>query len=286
MLLQELVERAAPDVAQGIVVMAGSEHLVPFLGPLAARVLDPSEASGPVVRIAAIGTSDVEDSVRASAEGLGGRDILVLAMRLPPGRLPVGRLVETLVTCGLWVVEGAPAPARGLGCALVVTRDDSAPWRSYLLGDTLARAERSVARLLAEHVVEGLALRAQGAELRSRDRARTLELEQVRSAMAERDAELEHARQEIADRAADRSVAQLRRQVDLQEAELRAVTEELRRAQRAEYDARHGGRVMRAIGLVRHDPVHGSSRVLRSVLRRRDRGHAHESTSENDDSSV
>lgn len=292
MLLQQLVERAAPDADGGIVVTEGSEHLIPFLGPLATRVVDPSDVRGPVVRLCAIGTSGVEDSVRAGAEGLGERDILVLAMRSSPDRLTVGALVDTLVAGGLWVVEAAPSPARGVGCALVVTRDDTAPWRSYLLGDTIPSAERSVMRLLAEHVVEGLALRAQGSGLRSRDRAQTRELDQLRQALADREVELEEQRQALADRGADRSIAELRRLVDLQEGELKAVTGELHRAQRTEREARQGGQMRRAVRLVRQDPVHGSSRVLHSVWRRaRHQGSTHHGqadvgTSENDDRSV
>ena len=244
MLLQELVERAARDAAQSIVVIEGSEHLIPFLGPLAGRIVAPSEAGGPVLRIGAIGTSGVEESVRSAAEGLGQRDLLVLALRSAPDRLPVGALVDTLVASGLWVVDAAPAPARGVGCALVVTRDDNAPWQSYLLGDTIPSTERSVLRMLAERAVEGLALRAQGAALRGRDRERTLELGQLRTALEDRQVELE----------------QLRLAMKVRE-------------------ARNGGLVMRASRLVRKHPIHGSSRVVRSVLRRlRDRGHDKEAT--------
>ena len=268
MLLQSLVERAASDEAGSIVVLEGSEHLIPFLGPLSSRVVAASEARGPVLRLCAIGSSGTEDSVRAAARGLGEHDVLVLAMRSAPGRLPVGALIDTLVECGLWVVESSPDPARGVGCALVVTLDGGAPWRSYLLGDTIPNAGRSVLRLLAEHEVEGLAVRAQGSELRNRDRARALELEQVRKELSGREAELTKLRKAAADRDADRSIAQLRRLVDLQEAKLQAVTDELRRAQRSAREARQGGQLKRAARLVRQDPVRGSSRVLRSVLRR------------------
>jgi hypothetical protein len=291
MLLQTLVERAAPDAAQRIVVIEGSEHLVPFLGPLGERVGDPSGAAGPVLRIAAIGTSGVEDSVRAAAEGLGEHDVLVLALRAAPDRLPVGALVDTFVSCGLWVTEAAPSPARGVGCAFALTRDGSVPWRSYLLADAIPDTESSVLRLLAERAVEGLAMRAQGAALRGSDRARTLELDQLRKVLVDRDAELAGLRQALADRETDRANARLRLLVDLQEAELMRAADEVRRAQRAESEAR-GGHLKRAARLVRQDPVHGSSRVLRSLWRRTrahgsaDHGHPDGATSENGDSSV
>jgi len=296
MLLEELVERAAPDAAQGIVVVEGSEHLVPFLGHLAQRVVAPSEAHGTVVRIGAIGTSDVEESVRAAAEGLGEHDQLVLAVRATPDRLPVSVLVETLVACGLWVVEAVPAPARGVGCAFVVTLDDSVPWRSYLLGDMIPSTERSVLRLLAERAVEGLALRAQGTAFRKRNRELTLELDKAHLALEKGEAELGQLRQAIADRdaaaEADRSVAKLLGLVAVHAAELKDVTEELRRAQQAERGTRWGAQAKWAVSLIRHDPIHGSSRIMRSVVRRTrdrfsaDQRHVNGATSESDDGSV
>jgi hypothetical protein len=262
MLLQTLVERAAPDPAVRIVVIEGGEHLVPFLGPFGDRVVAASEASGPVLRVAAIGTTEVEDSVRAAAEGLGPHDMLLLALRFAPDRLPVGALVDTFVSCGLWVTQAAPAPARGVGCAFVLTRDERAPWSSYLLGDTIPDTGRSVLRLLAERAVEGLALRAAGVRLRSRER----ELDQVQVVMAEHEAELSKLRE--ADLEMGRANARLRLLVDLQEAELIRATDEVRRARRAEREAREGGLARAAVRLVRQDPLHGSARVMRSVLGR------------------
>lgn len=256
MQLQQLVECATARADKGIVMMQGSEHLVPFLGPLASRVVAQSDVGGPVVRIGAVGLSGVEDALRSAAEGLGQHDILVLAMRAAPDRLPVGAVVDTLVGCGLWVVDVAPAPTRGVGCALVVTLDDTVPWHSYLLGDTISRSERSVRRLLAERAVEGLAERAQVATLRLRDRERTQELGRLRAVLEGR------------------------------EAELVRVTEELRRVRWASGVAQQGGLMMRAARVVRKDPIHGSARVLRSVLRRAGSRGRSGAVSENGDRSV
>ena len=312
MQLQQLVERAIADAEHSIVVIEDSGHLVPFLGPLASRIVDLSNANGPVLRIGSIGVSGVEEAVRSAADGMGERDVLVLAMRSAPDRLPIGILVDTLTACGLWVVEAAPAPARGVGCALVVTRDDSAPWRSYLLGDTIPSTERSVLRLLAERAVEGLAVRGQVATLKKSNRERTRELDRLRIAMADQDAELDQLRQAMADREAeldqlrqvmaDREAetvlvsAQLGQSLEILTADLERVTEELRHALLAEREARQGGLMRQAARLVRKDPVHGSARVVRSVLRRtRNHGHAEhgqaghrqsDGTSEIDDSSV
>jgi len=289
MLLQVLVERASSDAELSLVVPAGSEHLIAFLGPLAQRVVSPSEAQGPVVRICAIGTSEVEGSLRAACDGLAEADFLVLAMRSAPDRLPVGILVDTLVDCGLWVVEAAPAPARGVGCALVVTRDETAPWRSYLLGDQIPGADRAVLRLLAEHVVEGLSLRAQGAELRGRDRARARELDRLNELNTDRETEVAELQQALADCTALVTANRLRQLVDLQQKKINDLTQELARAQLA---ARQGGTVRQAIRLVRQDLVHGGSRVLRSLWRRtrdhRDnrQGGADGGTSGDDDRSV
>ena len=312
MQLQQLVERAIADAEHSIVVIEDSGHLVPFLGPLASRIVDLSNANGPVLRIGSIGVSGVEEAVRSAADGMGERDVLVLAMRSAPDRLPIGILVDTLTACGLWVVEAAPAPARGVGCALVVTRDDSAPWRSYLLGDTIPSTERSVLRLLAERAVEGLAVRGQVATLKKSNRERTRELDRLRIAMADQDAELDQLRQAMADREAeldqlrqvmvDREAetvlvsSQLGHSLEILAADLERVTEELRHALLAEREARQGGLMRQAARLVRKDPVHGSARVVRSVLRRtRNHGHAEhgqaghrqsDGTSEIDDSSV
>ena len=326
MQLQQLVERAIADAEHSIVVIEDSGHLVPFLGPLASRIVDLSNANGPVLRIGSIGVSGVEEAVRSAADGMGERDVLVLAMRSAPDRLPIGILVDTLTACGLWVVEAAPAPARGVGCALVVTRDDSAPWRSYLLGDTIPSTERSVLRLLAERAVEGLAVRGQVATLKKSNRERTreldrlriamadqdaeldrlriamadqdAELDQLRQAMADREAELDQLRQVMVDREAETVLvsAQLGHSLEILAADLERVTEELRHALLAEREARQGGLMRQAARLVRKDPVHGSARVVRSVLRRtRNHGHAEhgqaghrqsDGTSEIDDSSV
>lgn len=287
MQLPLLLERATAKTDYCIVVLEDSDHLIPLLGPFAARVVALPDARGPVLRIGAIGTSGIEDAVRVAAEGLGEHDLLLLALRSAPDRLPVGALVDTLVECGLWVVDAASIPARGLGCALVVTRDDSAPWRSYLLGDTIPGTERSVLRMLAERAVEGLAERAFGAASRNRERERTLELSQARVAMEGREAELDQLRQAMENRAAE--VDQLRRAldsraadvsristqsqalVDLQALELKRVTEQLRREEQLQREARRarkGSLMAQAVRLVRQDPVHGSARVLGSALRR------------------
>jgi len=263
MQLQQLVERATEGAAHDIVILAGSKHLIQFLGPLAGSVVAQSDAKDPVLWISAIGVSDVEDGVTSAAEGLGQRDVLVLAMRSAPDCLPVGPLVEALVTCGLWVVDVAPAPARGVGCALVVTRDESAPWRSYLLGDTISNTDRSVLRLLAERAVEGLAERAQVATLKQRDRELTRELETLRASIRDRGVEFERVTEE-----------------------LRHMTEELRHMKEKERGPQHGGLMMQTARLVRRDPVRGTGRVLRSVLwRARHKGRAR-AVSEIDDGSV
>lgn len=264
MQLQQLVERATEGGAHDVVILAGGEHLVQFLGPLAGSVVARSDAKDPVLWISAIGVSGVEDGVTSAAEALGQRDVLVLAMRSAPDCLPVGPLVEALVNCGLWVVEVAPAPARGVGCALVVTRDESAPWRSYLLGDTISHTDNSVLRLLAERAVEGLAERAQVATLKQRDRELTRELETLRASIRDRGVEFERVTDELR----------------------RMKEDELRRMKEKERGPQHGGLIVQAARLVRREPVRGTGRVFRSVLwRARHKGRAR-AVSEIDDGSV
>ena len=151
-------------------------------------------------------------------------------------------------------------------------------------------------RLLAERAVEGLALRAQGTAFRKRNRELALELERAQLALAKGEAELGQLRQDLANRdaaaEADRSVAKLLGLVAFHAAELKDVTEELKRAQQAERETRWGAQAKKAMSLVRHDPVHGSSRIVGSVVRRTrhlfsaDHQHANRATSESDDGSV
>ncbi len=192
MQLEQLVARARGREARPILVDQGSEHLIPFLGALSEAVTD--QPTGPAVRLRAVGTNDMVDTIASVVHDLGPTDTLVLALRAEPQNLPVAAMVQLFVSETLWVLESAPSPARGVGSAIVLTREQGRPLRSHLIGDEVELDDRAVLRLVAERGVEGLAVRAQQALERSRVREQQGTIRRLEAALAAREAELAHAR--------------------------------------------------------------------------------------------
>jgi hypothetical protein len=77
--------------------------------------------------------------------------------------VPVGVVVDSLVRAGLQVTEVAPIEQSAYAVAVVAVRADGlVPVTAYLSGRPAVELDdRSVHRVLAEHLVGGLALRAQ-----------------------------------------------------------------------------------------------------------------------------
>ncbi len=77
--------------------------------------------------------------------------------------LPVGPVVDSLTRAGLQVTEVAPIEQSAYATVVVATRSDGfAPVTSYLSGrEPVALGEDALRRIVGEHLVGGLALRAQ-----------------------------------------------------------------------------------------------------------------------------
>lgn len=224
MQLEQLVARARGEDELPVVLEPGSEHLRAFLGGLSEVVVD--QASSPAVRVLAVGANGMLDTISAALQVLGDDDTLVLAMRAEPQNLPVGPLVQLLVDEGVWVLESAPSPARGVGSAFVLTRQEGRPLRSHLLGDEVALSQTSVLRLVAERGVEGLALRAHQVLDRGRLRELQRQLAGLQRDLEAKDASLTQALEQL------ESLRERHRPPVVVRGAVRAVRRRLRRARR------------------------------------------------------
>ena len=136
---------------------------------------------------------------------------LALLLDLEASRLPVGRLLSALSGIGVQVVAAAPLSSfRTPVTAVVGMRSDElvppAPLLAHSLDARKTADDDLVARLLGEHVLEGLVFRA-------RERALVAELASVRAdqspeGLAEKAAK-EAASAEAAQRALDRQTARI-----------------------------------------------------------------------------
>ena len=213
---------------------------------------DHSEVSGLLV----LATDAVADEGRI-ARSLGrlarGGDAVVLIGETPSA-LPVGRVVDAFVSSGVQVRGVSPLTPGRWSVAVSVTRTEQLlPMRSYLSGaSVLEIGNRQLLRLVAEHALEGLALRAcLGGD-------GSMEVRDVDPTMPPRQAsarELDRLRSDLA-----------ASQVDLD----RSRTNERRLSQRVDHLERSASLAIgRAVVSMRHNPFGGAREILRVVRQAR-----------------
>lgn len=252
----EIVQR---DLAGGRVVVIDApdgEHLSAALRlaegvEVGAAPDDDSQLSGLLVLAADASADDGRIARMLGRLGPGADAVILLGEA--PSALPVGRLVDALVTSGVQVRGVAPLAAGRWSLAVSVTRTERLlPLRSYLFGvPEVQIGHPQLLRLVAEHALEGLALRSrmvgEGA-VQARDVDATVS--------------------EAAARA--REIKALRVELDAARADLeRSRAGERRLAQRVEHLERSASLAIgRAVVSMRRHPV-GGARELAAVVRRR-----------------
>lgn len=166
---------------------------------------DTTEVSGLLV-LAADAAADAGRIARSLGRLAEGGDAVVLIGEAPSA-LPVGRVVDAFVSSGVQVRGVSPLTPGRWSVAVSVTRTEQLlPLRSYLFGaPEVEIGSRQLLRLVAEHALEGLALRASmggdgSAEVRDADASVSLrqaaarELDTVRSELATAQAHLDRSR--------------------------------------------------------------------------------------------
>ncbi|GGB84484.1 hypothetical protein N798_11235 [Knoellia flava TL1] len=244
--------------------MALKELASSYTGGDAGRRLVYTEAAAPLAQALADGRGAGEDdgvdtavrvdlapsgreveSVERALASAGDRDVVVLLCVSLPENLPVGPLVDVVTRAGARVVRVEGLRTRHARTALVLTRDASVPGVSYLLGHAVSEDDSAQRRLANEWQLEGLQLRALAATLERRLEGALSEAAALRVEKAAVESRLSAQAKEHA-----RSVASLERR--LAEGGL-------------------GPRIRRAARTISSDPVGGSRKVAKAVVRRASR---------------
>ncbi len=227
----------------GVRLLAGSEALDAVVPD------DARDADGPRAVLVAHAPLGAEvETMRRLGEVLGDRHLGVLALVVEPGALPVGPIVSAAVADGLRVVRAEGVNHRRARTVLTVTRDPQVSMAAYLGDDDVASSDSASARLVAEWLVEGLALRARLDELAQRLRGSDDEVGLLRV-----------------------RVDELTTAARAERESLQAQLEEARRALRAEKARAAQGpalKARRAVSVLRQDPVGGPRRLARSAVKR------------------
>lgn len=209
---------------------------------------DTTEVSGLLV-LAADAAADDGRIARSLGRLAEGGDAVVLIGEAPSA-LPVGRVVDAFVSSGVQVRGVSPLTPGRWSVAVSVTRTEQLlPLRSYLFGaPEVEIGNRQLLRLVAEHALEGLALRAcagveDSADVRDADatvsfrQSAAHELDALRSDLAVVQADLDCSR-----------------------------ADERRLSQRLDQVERSGSlAVGKAVASMRRHPIGGAREILRIV---------------------
>lgn len=259
----EIVERDLGEARRVVVDVPEGDDLRPALRlPDDVEVVDLPGGTDEVDGLLLLAVDLRSDDGRLAA-GLGRiapKGSAVVLVGEPAPLLPVGRLVDALVTAGLQVRGVAPLSSPRWSVAVSVTRtEELLPLRAYLLGrPEVELGHRQLLRLVAEQQLEGFTLRS-----RLDDDGQVLE----------RDADAAAAPRSSTQRRADEltaEVAALQAQLTAARSETSAARAELRRVQQRldAVEASESLALGRALVSARRHPVDGARGVLRVVRRR------------------
>ena len=201
-------------------------------------------AVGAAVRVDLAASGQEVETAERVLGSAGDRDVVVLLCAARPEELPVGPLVDVVTRAGVRVVRVEGLRTRHARTAIVLTRDSSVPAVSYLLGHAVPDDHSAHRRLANEWQLEGLQLRALTATLERRLEGALAEAAALRVEKAAVESSLASQAKEHA-----RAVAALERRL----------ADGL------------GSRVRRAARTISSDPVAGSRKVAKAVVRRASR---------------
>lgn len=223
-----------------------SEAAAPLAQALTdARPAGKNDGDDPAVRVdLAPSGREAETAERALGDS-GERDVVVLLCVCLPENLPAGPLVDVVTRAGARVVRVEGLRTRHARTAVVLTRDATVPGVSYLLGHAVTDEDAARRRLANEWQVEGFQLRALTATLERRLEGALAEAGALRVEKAAVESRLSAREKEHA-----KVVASLERHL----------------AERG-----LAPRIRKAARIISSDPVGGSRKVAKAVVRRASR---------------
>ena len=237
MRLNELVRTLLPEGGT-VVDRTGSDHAWPPLLKVSDTAsAQPADDSLTAVTVSSDATGDDLRGVLAEA---GPGEGVLLLLPWPPHELPLGPVVQGLVSSGMQAVEAHPLADTAWNVAVVCRRvdDDVQAMHAYMdrQRPLAPLTGRTLLRLVDEHVVEGLVRR--NGELRAKETQRAVDAAMAKrdEVAAERDAALKE-RDELSrelDRAREaarteqerlmQQVAEAKTRVQAMEARVRGIT--------------------------------------------------------------
>ncbi|TDD61574.1 hypothetical protein E1263_06705 [Kribbella antibiotica] len=154
MQLNELVRSWLPEGGT-VVDRTGSEHAWPPL----MKVAESAPASDDA--LTAVALTAVGDLPADAVPG----EVVLLLLPWPPHELPLGPLIQALVSAGLQATEAHPLADTNWGVAVICRRVDDAVQEIHSYLDRSRKpgplTGRTLLRLVDEHIVEGLVRRTQ-----------------------------------------------------------------------------------------------------------------------------
>ncbi len=160
MRLNELVRSLLPEGGT-LVDRTGADHAWPPL----VKVSDsaPAEPADDVMTAVTVGAEAGGDELQAALAFAGPGESVLLVLPWLPHELPVGPVVQALVSAGIQAVEAHPIADTAWNVAIVCRRVDDLvqPVPAYLdrRRATEPLAGRALLRFVDEHIVEGLVWR-------------------------------------------------------------------------------------------------------------------------------
>jgi hypothetical protein len=201
----------------------------------------------PVVRVDLAQKASTTQVAEGLLEALGDRDVAVLLLVSLPEDVPVGPLVDLVTRAGARVLRVEGLRTRHARTAVVLTRDPGLPVVSYLLGHEVPQDDVAQRRLSNEWQLEGNQLRALAATLERRLDGALAEAAALRVEKAAVESRLSAQGRQHA-----KEVAALERRL-------------------AEGGKGLGPSLRRAARTISADPVAGSRKVAKAVVRRASR---------------
>jgi hypothetical protein len=181
MRLNELVRTLLPEGGT-VVDRTGSGHAWPPL--LKVSDAAPTEPADDSLTAVTVGSDTADDELQGVLGAAAPGEGVLLLLPWPPHELPLGAVVQGLVSAGMQAVEAHPLADTAWGVAVVCRRvdDDVQAMHAYLDRKRAIAplTGRTLLRLVDEHVVEGLVRR--NGELRAKEAHRAFD-----AAMAKRD---------------------------------------------------------------------------------------------------
>jgi hypothetical protein len=160
MRLNELVRSLLPEGGT-VVDRTGSGHAWPPL--LKVSDAAPAQPADDALTAVTVGENATDDDLRAVLADAGPGEGVLLLLPWPPHELPLGPVVQGLVSSGLQAVEAHPLADTAWKVAVVCRRvdDDVQAMHAYLdrKRPLAPMTGRALLRLVDEHVVEGLVRR-------------------------------------------------------------------------------------------------------------------------------